>query len=92
MKRNFYVYRDSMNAHLKLFGDFDELSACELSEVVTLLEEDAYKIFVHTDTLHQILPEGVRVFERKTGPATNKLVFTGKHAGTFQPKRGRETC
>jgi hypothetical protein len=90
MAANFKIalHRNSENLHLKLYGDFDGTSACELIDAVREKGFGARKIFVHTEGLGEVFPFGCELFQRrlpfpKGTPVT--LVFTGKDAHELAP-------
>ena len=90
MASNFKVstHRNSENVHLKLIGDFDEISANHLIDV---LEEDcksADKVFIHTNSLTRIHPFGCNLFHHHLNILERPLMsvfFTGDHANRFVP-------
>jgi hypothetical protein len=87
---NISVTRAGGHVHMKLNGDFDGSSACEL--VNLLADSDlpgASKIMVNTDALKHIHPFGVDVFKRWLSTATAgqlPLTFTGKRSTQFALK------
>jgi hypothetical protein len=90
MATNFRIalHRNSENLHLKLYGDFDGTSACELVDTVREKGFGARKIFFHTEGLKQVFPFGCELFQSrlplpKAAPVT--LVFTGKDAHELAP-------
>jgi len=82
------VHRNSDSLHLKLYGDFDGSSACELIDAVEQKGFGAKKIFVHTEGLKEVFPFGCGVFQSRL-PASKganvTLVFTGKDAHELAP-------
>lgn len=90
MADNFRIAR-RVNAdilHLKLSGDFDGTAAMELLDIIANNSGSAQRIHIETDGLRELLPFGLRVFEKKLSgfPAWGqKLVFTGAHSQEFFP-------
>jgi hypothetical protein len=90
MAANFRItaHRNSDSLHLRLYGDFDGTSACELIDAVREKGSGSRKIFVHTEGLKEVFPFGCDVFQSqlpipKGAPVT--LVFTGKDAHELAP-------
>jgi hypothetical protein len=90
MARNFNIsiHRNSDSLHLKLKGDFDGSSACEL---INVLETNSYKtskVFIHTSCLNKIHPFGRQVFCNNFNVVNGespKFVFTGEKASQIEP-------
>lgn len=82
------IHRNSENLHLKLFGDFDVTSAQELFDVMEAHCKDSYRVFVHTNSLGNISPQGCEIFrgcvEAFKGQKVS-FVFTGAHASHITP-------
>lgn len=78
-----FVHHNMDNIHLKLVGDFDDLSACELNELIDQYAGNVNKIFIHTESLNQIIPIGKTVFHKRLIPGMNNIVFTGQYAPEF---------
>jgi hypothetical protein len=90
MATNFRIlmHRNSDALHLKLYGDFDGTSACELARAVRKNGFGASKIFVHTEGLKEVFPFGCDVFQSELPlPAWKSatFVFTGKDAHELAP-------
>lgn len=85
MNKKFHisVCSNSENVHLKLFGVFDDLSACELAELIDRFNGQTNRIFVHTESLDNVLPIGKTVFQQKVVVTNDHLFFTGQHATHF---------
>ncbi|MBW1741017.1 MAG: hypothetical protein JRJ42_07775 [Deltaproteobacteria bacterium] len=84
------VQRHSDNLHLKLAGDFDGTSACELLNALKENCDDASKIFIHTSCLKDIYPFGLDTFHRMLYMLKNRpthLIFTGEKAVKIAPER-----
>ena len=66
MSANFQIYthRNSENLHIKLLGDFDDASACELIDILEKNSEDDLRVFVHTSNLNEISPSGIDSFRQ----------------------------
>ena len=90
MASNFKVliHRNGDNLHLKLFGDFDSISARQLIEILKRDRRSASRIFIHTATLREIHPFGARLFREGLLSGTtdsDPLVFTGEGAAALAP-------
>jgi anti-anti-sigma regulatory factor len=75
---------------LKLIGEFDGSSACELMNLLSNSDlSSASKILVDTDSLNHIHPFGVDVLQHLLSAATARnfpLIFTGKMSTRFSLK------
>jgi len=90
MAINFRIssHRNSDNLHLKLMGDFDGSSACELINTLKANTHSTSKIFIHTSCLNQIHPFGQHVFCNNfyvVNGESLKFVFTGENASQLEP-------
>lgn len=77
------VHQNCSNTHLKLTGDFDETSAQQLISALMKYCRVATTIFVHTNSLRQILPLGLSAFRVHLDALRKgsvRLIFTGDHA------------
>jgi len=84
MSLNFKIlaHRNSDNLHLKLSGDFDGQAAGELLDAILRYGFSAVRIFVHTDGLSCVHPDGKALFWSGLPEFVQtrcKLVFTGNH-------------
>lgn len=85
MSGNFdiFVHRNSDNLHLKLSGDFDGSSACEL---ISLLEEQsdaANRVIIHTSGLGTVHSFGCELFQRhmrRVHSISGKILLTGENS------------
>jgi len=87
MAQNFrmVVHQSSDSLHLRLEGDFDGSSACELLNALEERCRFAQRAFIHTNGLRQVDPFGLSVFHAnlnglKEGRRCRPLHFTGDHA------------
>ncbi len=67
---------------LKLYGDFDGSSACELINVLKNYRRDSNQIFIDTNNLNTIHSFGMDVFKRNLSTLDinkNNITITGKH-------------
>jgi anti-anti-sigma regulatory factor len=84
---NISVARAGDHVHLKLNGDFDGSSACELMNLLSNSDlSSASKILVNTDSLNHIHTFGVDVLHHLLSAATVRnfpLTFTGKLSARF---------
>lgn len=77
------MYRNSNNLHLKLLGDFDGSSACQLIDVLRKYSHGSTKIIIHTSCLTDICVFGRETFRcRLPGlkGACSRILFTGDNA------------
>ena len=67
MSRNFKIetHYDSNAIHLRLAGDFDGSSACELLHRLNVLARDAKRVIVDTGALTTVNDFGRGIFERR---------------------------
>lgn len=91
MASNFRIssHRNSENLHLKLIGDFDGSSACQLLDVLKKTSNSVYKIIIHTSSLNDIYPFGRDIFHRQLRDLNTysiHLLFTGENANEISPK------
>jgi len=90
MASNFqiFVYRNRDSLHLRLVGDFDGSSACELIEAVKDNAVGLQRVFIYTSSLKTIHPFGLHVFEKNISDlkgSTFQLLFAGEHAQKIAP-------
>lgn len=83
MAKNFriFTHRNEGTLHLKLMGDFDGTSACQLLSVLKRNSNSTSKAFIHTSGLRNIYPFGLNVFHNNLNVIKRKLpqfVFTGE--------------
>lgn len=81
--------RDSL--YLKLTGDFDGTSACELFNVLKENGNDAYEIVIYTSDLKTIVPFGTDVFRRNfrhLNGLSGRIFFRGENSGRIAPATG----
>ena len=67
---------------LKLYGDFDGSSACELINILKDYRSGCNQIFIDTNNLNTIHPFGMDVFRRNLSTLDidkNIITITGKH-------------
>jgi hypothetical protein len=53
-KFKIFKHRQSQNLYLKLTGEFNDMSVCELIDVLKDNYNDVIQVFVHTNTLNGI--------------------------------------
>ncbi|MFC1811387.1 hypothetical protein ACFL03_01720 [Thermodesulfobacteriota bacterium] len=80
-----FIYRDNGSLHLKLRGDFDGSSACELINVLKAHYDRADKVVINTCGLSSIHPFGLSVFQKNCPfkKPSHDLTFTGKYGNTI---------
>jgi len=74
---------------LKLYGDFDGSSACELIHVLKNNRNGSHKIFIDTNNLNKIHPFGMDVFKKNLSVLDiniNNIIITGKHRFSLEPR------
>ncbi len=93
---NFKMFPDPKgdNLYLKLVGDFDGTSACELLNVMKEKCNSADRVYIDTSSLEEIYPFGHDTFQNnlyvlKAQPS--RFVFTGKNATEIAPE-GSKFC
>ena len=82
------MHENSENLHLRLIGDFDGSSACELLEALKDRAHVFQKVFIHTNGLVEVHPFGLGVFEKRAselGEELEKIHFTGDKAELVSP-------
>lgn len=91
MASNFqiFVHTNGENIHLKLVGDFDGSSACELLNTLKKYCRRTSGAYIHTNCLKHIDPFGRDVFQTNLNMLNDKcapLVFTGDNARQLAPE------
>ena len=94
MAANFKIFmrRKNSSLELKLTGDFDGNSACELLNVLGKDHDDFITLVIHTEGLKTIFPFGVDTFQNNLYLLKHRglrLVFTGGNATTIAPERNK---
>ena len=86
------VHRNSHSLDLKLMGDFDGTSACELLNVLKDNSDGVARVFVNTSGLKDIYPFGQDTFQNSLYLLKDRpfrLVFTGENATRIAPERNK---
>jgi len=86
------IHRVSAGLELKLAGDFDGTSACELLNVLKEKCDGVDRVLVNTNRLRRIYPFGLDTFQNNLYRLKKKairLVFTGKKGMSLAPERNR---
>jgi hypothetical protein len=86
------IHRRSPGLELKLAGDFDGTSACELLNTLSEECDGVDRVLVNTSRLKEIYPFGQDTFHNNLYMLKGKpirLVFTGKHATSIAPERNQ---
>ena len=91
MASNFRIMTDRRSdcLHLKLAGDFDGSSACELINMITNDHGKASRIFIHCESLKKIYPFGRNILLIEIGTLGKELpalFFTGTKAVLIAPE------
>ena len=79
---NFTIQKIGDSLHLKLYGDFDGTSACELTNSFQKYYKKPYQIFIDTNDLRIINPFGIDIMQRKVG-SLERFVFIGMNKKEF---------
>ena len=92
MASNFRILinRNSDNLNLKLTGDFDGTSACELLNALRDNCDGTITVFVNTSRLKDIHPFGRDTFRNSLYLLKDlpiNLIFTGEKATSIAPER-----
>ncbi|MCK4728845.1 MAG: hypothetical protein KAT27_07980 [Desulfobacterales bacterium] len=86
------VHRNSNHLDLKLKGDFDGTSACQLLDALKENCNGVAKVSVNTSGLREIHPFGRDTFQNSLYLLKHlpiRLVFTGEKAAGIAPERNR---
>jgi hypothetical protein len=94
MASNFRIFinRNNNRLELKLAGDFDGTSACELLNTLSERCDGVDSVLVNTSRLKEIYPFGQDTFHNNLYRLRKKairLVFTGKKAMSIAPEQNR---
>ncbi len=92
MASNFKIssHQNGDNLHLKLIGDFDGSSACQLLNVLKKNTHNVFRIIIHTNSLNSICPFDRDTFRRNLSNMNGRsfhVLFTGENAGEIAPER-----
>ena len=74
--------------HIKLGGDFDGCSACELNHCLRNALKQDRRVIVHTDRLASRPAFGCAMFQKQFGSdprSARQVVFTGDYAHEIAP-------
>ena len=74
---------------MKLYGDFDEISALELINALTDQGNGAHQIFIDTNDLSTIHPYGQEMLQKNIGILNRQfinLTFIGKNKHSISPQ------
>jgi anti-anti-sigma regulatory factor len=89
MACNFHILLTKSGDHicLKLNGDFDGSSACELVNLLNGADlHDSSEILVNTDSLKHVYPFGLNILHHRLHEAKSRkvpLIYTGKMSRRF---------
>ncbi len=86
------IHRNSNSLDLKLMGDFDGTSACELLNAMKENCDGVARVLVNTSGLKDIYPFGQDTFQNSLYLLKDRafrLVFTGENAGSIAPERNK---
>lgn len=89
-KFKIFKHRQSDNLHLRLAGEFNDVSVCELIDVLKDNCNEVMKVFIHTSNLNNISTSSIGrdVFHRNINYLNNKslrIQFTGSCEKMFSP-------
>jgi hypothetical protein len=82
------VHRDSDSLHLKLYGDFDGTSACQLIDLLKNASEGIHSVIIHTNGVKTVYPFGRDVFHcnlRSLNGPQFQVFYTGGNEGRLAP-------
>ena len=82
----FSFHQTGDGLHMKLHGDLDGSSACEIINALKNYHTNSSQIFIHTSYLKTIYPFGRDVFQKNLSAFTKKfdnIRFIGKHKNRF---------
>ena len=90
MASNFSISMHSIsdNLHLKLLGDFDGTSACQLINVLKEKTNGVCRVIIHTNSLKNIYPFGRDTFRQNLPGLKSRpthIMFTGENARHIAP-------
>ncbi|MCK4391186.1 MAG: hypothetical protein KAV83_13220, partial [Desulfobacterales bacterium] len=86
------IHRNSDSLDLKLMGDFDGTSACELLNVMKENSHGVARVLVNTNGLKEIYPFGRDTFQSRLYLLKHlpiRLIFTGESATSIAPERNK---
>ena len=81
------IHRNGRSVHLKPVGVFDPGAARELSDHLERFGREKTRLFVHTNGIETIEPEGIQAYRRQAASMhsrSNSVVFTGENRDVFQ--------
>ena len=81
------IHRNGRSVHLKPVGVFDPGAARELIDNLERFDRDGTRLFVHTNGLEAIDPEGIQAYRRQAASMhsrSHSVVFTGEKRDVFQ--------
>jgi len=84
------AHRNSENLHLKLMGDFDGSSACQLLNVLKERSNGVHRIIIHTNSLKNVYPFGRDTFHKNLcslNGLRKRLLFTGDNIDQIAPEK-----
>ncbi len=92
MSSNFKIisHRTSETLHLKLVGDFDGTSACQLINSLKKRSNGCRKVIIHTNCRNKIHPFGLQTFHKTLADIKGgqiHLIFTGENADQISPEK-----
>jgi len=82
------VRRQNSSLHLKLIGDFDGTSACELFNFLQDNCNGVSRVFINTRSLREVYPFGVDTFQNSLYLLKDRpfrLMFSGKNCASIAP-------
>lgn len=83
-----FIHRNEDVLHIKLMGDFDELSAFNLIDALENVCAGIRRVMIHTDCLKTISSTGLSAFKQRFSQLTVPafmISFTGKHSSRIMP-------
>ena len=86
----FFPHRTKNSLHMKLYGDFDEISALELLNALTDHGNGTHQIFIDTNDLRTIHPYGQEMFQKNISILNRQfinLTFIGNNKHSISPEK-----
>jgi hypothetical protein len=77
------IHRNDENLHLKLMGDFDGSSACDLINSLNAHRLGINKVFIHANSIRHVYPFGKWVLHNNLSDSIGRdvrVIFTGEKA------------
>ena len=83
-----FMHRNEDVLHIKLMGDFDELSAFQLIHALENVCAGIRRVMIHTDCLKNISSLSLEIFKQRFSQLNVpvfRISFTGKNSNRMMP-------